>query len=365
LPTQGSSQVSLVTVSGESRASNFELGDVDVGVDPGFLALAFGIEADLDDSNPRPDTFSLSVEVSGLSDAGALAAAIPAGVGRMLAAQVGGERARIPDNSGKHGISLWARTFNSKSEVSPEHEALDFGDGGHFDFEQRTSGVEAGLDFRPADSWRLGALLFDMQGTQRLDAPGAGRGRIDGDGYGIYAGWASPTGLHFDGAWRRLRYEAEVGGDTGRGRADSLDLQAGKAWTTKGGMRLEPQLQFTHARIDGVDGLALGGTAWAAAATNSDVARLGVALSRSFGSEGRVWTPFMSLSAVHEFDGDSDYAINGDFHGRESTGGSSARGEAGFDAALGALSLTGAIRWQDGDVLQNAVDLQFNLRYRW
>src|SRR4029077_5909899 len=108
-----------------------------------------------------------------------------------------------------------------------------------------------------------------------------------------------------------------------------------------------PQLQFTHMRIDGVD-LSVGDTHWQGDASGSDLARVGLGCTKSFGDQARRWTPFLGLSALHEFDGRSEYTINANFSGRESTRGSSARIEAGLDASFGALTLAGSLRWQEG-----------------
>jgi fibronectin-binding autotransporter adhesin len=167
LPTQASSAIAVVTVAGDASADNFVLGEVQGAVDPGLLSLQFGLLADIDASNQRPDAFGLQVEVTGLSDAGALAAAIPSAVARLLASQAGGERGLLLPDDGK-GTHLWARVFHAKAGVSAEHEAFDFGQGGNLDFEQRASGIEAGLDFAPNEAWRLGLLLFDVQSSQRL-----------------------------------------------------------------------------------------------------------------------------------------------------------------------------------------------------
>ena len=45
----------MVSVSGDSAAGDFVLGEVHSGVDPGFLRLDFSLGADIDASNARED----------------------------------------------------------------------------------------------------------------------------------------------------------------------------------------------------------------------------------------------------------------------------------------------------------------------
>jgi outer membrane autotransporter protein len=365
MPTDSSTALTVVSVSGDSVAGNFQLGEVHRAVDPGFLTLDLSLQADIDASNLREDAFRIEVEVSGLSDAGILAAAIPSAVQRLLASQAGGERLRSGDDAGVPGTYLWGRVFHSKATLDPGHDALDFGQGGHFSFEQRGAGFEAGLDFVPDAPWRLGVLLFDLRGSQRLHAPGAATGYIDGEGYGVHGAWAAPGGLRIEGAWRHLRFDADVATGTGNGHADSLDLQAARAWTLHGVVELEPQLQFTHTRVSRIEGLSVGATDWQSGASDSNLARAALAIRKRFGDDGRHWTPYASVGALHEFDGESSFRINSNFSGRQSMQGSSAQLEAGLDAEFGALSVSGSLRWQDGGAVENALDAQLSLRYRW
>jgi hypothetical protein len=81
----------------------------------------------------------------------------------------------------KGGLGLWARLFHAKGAIAPEHVAANFGQGGNFSFEQRNSGIEAGIDFAVSEELSVGLLLAKAEATQRLESPGAGNSQIEGD----------------------------------------------------------------------------------------------------------------------------------------------------------------------------------------
>ena len=78
-----------------------------------------------------------------------------------------------------------------------------------------------------------------------------------------------------------------------------------------------------------------------------------------------MWTPYATLSAVREFDGDNAYAIDGAFFGGTSTEGTSALVEGGLNVRTGNLSLSGGVNWQDGGALESVVGGQLGVRYSW
>ena len=76
-----------------------------------------------------------------------------------------------------------------------------------------------------------------------------------------------------------------------------------------------------------------------------------------------MWTPYASINAVREFDGNNDYSINGDFFGRSSMKGTSGMLELGLSAQTGNLSVFGGLNWQDGGTLNRFIGGQLGLRY--
>jgi hypothetical protein len=137
----------LIYVSGDSVADNFVLGDVNFDVDNSFVTLGFELIADIDDTNVDPDTWSLGIAVTGLTDPGTLAASVAPSVQSLMNSQVGTWRQRmgVIDSFSKGAIALWARIFTDKGSFSPEHSAVNFGNGGNFDWDQKNTGAEAGI----------------------------------------------------------------------------------------------------------------------------------------------------------------------------------------------------------------------------
>jgi len=369
LPTTASSNLAIVSVSGDSAVSNFVLGNLHIGVDPGFLDLDFSLDADIDAGNTRDDVFSLNVDVAGLSDAGVLAASVASGAQQLMHSQVGTWRQRMGmrDLEGKGGIGLWARMFQAKGGIDPGHRAADFGQGGNFAFEQKDSGVEAGVEFAVSDELALGLLLAKANASQRLDSPGAGSSRIEGDSVGAYATWVSPNGFYLDASFRTMDFDARMQSLRTEGKASSFNLEAGYAWTLSEGVKLEPQLQFTRTQVDDLDAMTLGASEFRADGGQSTSGRVGLLLSRNVAESANGWsgTPYAVLSAVREFDGENRYAINGDFHGSTSTRGTSALVEAGLSARRGPLAVSFGLNWQDGGAMERLLGGQLNVAYRW
>ncbi|MET0718644.1 MAG: autotransporter outer membrane beta-barrel domain-containing protein, partial [Pseudoxanthomonas sp.] len=78
-----------------------------------------------------------------------------------------------------------------------------------------------------------------------------------------------------------------------------------------------------------------------------------------------VWTPYASINAVREFDGENAFSINDDFSGRTSAEGTNALVEAGLNVDLGRLSVFGGANWQDGGALESIVSGQVGMRFAW
>jgi outer membrane autotransporter protein len=370
-PDQASSSVAVVTVSGDSAAGDFELGDVDVDAGDSLLAFDFSLVADVDASNATDDVFSLGIEVTGLGDPGALAASIGPAAQSLMNAQVGTwrQRAGLIEGFGKGGMRLWARAFQDKGAFSPDHTASDFGQGGNFDWSQKNSGIEAGVDFSVGEEVSLGLLMARSQADTHLDKPGVGSADLDADTWGVYGTWISPRGFYQDASYRWMSFDVDLesiaGAMRSSGDAEAFNVEAGYAWTLAGGLKIEPQLQYTRTNVDKLALVTSSGMSFVADGGDSSRGRLGVALRKNFGEADTGWllTPSATLSAVREFDGKHAYAINGDFHGATSVEGTSALVELGLSARHENWTVSGGLNWQDGGAVDSFFGGQLSVRY--
>ena len=143
-----------------------------------------------------------------------------------MASQVGTWRQRmgVIDSLAKGGVSLWARLFRNEGTIDPTQTASNFGQGGQFGFDQRNSGTEIGVDFAATEQVSIGALLSKADAKQTLGT-GQGAGKLDGDTFGAYATWISPTGFYLDASYRRMRFDAKLTTTAGelRGSGDADD----------------------------------------------------------------------------------------------------------------------------------------------
>ena len=372
VPVQQFTEIPIIEVTGISVDSNFVLGDVDeYDQDQSFLTLDYDLLAHINAANTAPDVHYLGIEVTGLNDPGTIAAAVAGGAQAMMNTQIGTWRQRegVISSTEKSSVTLWARVFRDKGEINPGHEAVNFGNGGNFDYDQKISGAEVGVDFGVTDEFRLGLLLAKTDGDLDLSSPGAGHASMDGDTWGIYGTWISPTGFYFDASYRWMDFDATMHSSLGSrevdGSAEAFNIEMGYAFTMSNGLKVEPQFQYTHVNVDEIDdSIAAPGAVMSLHGGDSSRARLGVALRKSFTSGNTVWTPHATLSAVREFDGENHYDINGDFFGSTNTEGTSALLELGVNADIGNnLAIFGGLNWQDGGAINNSFGGQLGIRY--
>jgi outer membrane autotransporter protein len=372
LPADGAALVPMVYVTGDSDASNFVLGDVELEGGEGFLTFDFSLVVDIDASNATPDVFLLGIEVGGLSDPGTLAASLAPSMLSLANSQVGTWRQRmgVIDSFRTNAASLWARVFNDKGGFTPEHAAANFGAGGNFDWSQTNSGVEAGMDFALSGQFSLGLLLARTEADTRLRSPGVGSAGLDAESWGLYATWISPKGWYLDASNRWTSFDADLDSVMGRARAsgdgETFNLEVGHAWTLANGIQVEPQLQYTRTRIDDLSVLASGsGQEFRAGDLTSSRGRLGLSLRKAFGDveTGWAWTPYATLSAVREFDGRSDYSVNQTLFGSTSVEGTSTLLELGFNAGHANWAVFGGVDWQDGGAVDSFFGGHLGVRY--
>ena len=371
VPVQHYTEIPIVEVTGISVDSNFVLGDIDYDPDQSFLTLDFDLLAHINAANTSPDVHYLGIEVTGLNDPGTIAAAVAGGAQAMMNTQIGTWRQRegVIDQMQKSAVTLWARVFRDKGEINPGHDAFNFGQGGNFDYDQKISGAEVGVDFGVTDEFALGLLLAKTDGDLDLRNPGVGRASLDGDTWGIYGTWVPGNGFYLDASYRWMDFDATMHSTLGArdvdGSAEAFNIEMGYAFTMSNGLKVEPQFQYTRVNVDEIDSVAAPGAVMSLHGGDSSRARLGVALRKTFGASdaGTVWTPYATLSAVREFDGENHYDINGDFFGSTNTEGTSALLELGFNAQTGNLAVFGGLNFQDGGAINSAFGGQLGIRY--
>jgi outer membrane autotransporter protein len=85
-----------------------------------------------------------------------------------------------------------------------------------------------------------------------LDGSGVGSTSIDADTWGVYGTWISPSGFYLDASYRWMNFDVSLGSIAGdmeaEGDAESINVELGYAWTLEGGLKIEPQLQYTPHR---------------------------------------------------------------------------------------------------------------------
>jgi len=372
LPTTATSSVPVVDVTGDSAAGNFVLGDVHFDTAKSFLVVqAVDLTSAIDTSNATPDVFSVGVAVTGVTDSGALAASIVPGVESLMNSEVGTWRQRmgvlVPTAQGS--VGLWARAFDDSGTVNPGHIAGNFGQGGNFSFDQTNSGQEIGADFGIAPNLSAGLMLGKANANQHLDGGGVGRNRISGDTRGAYLTWMAAGGLYLDASYRTMSFDARLDSQAGEsrttGNADAFNIELGQSWSFGEGFKLVPQVQYTRTTVDKADTLTGALAGFTPQGGDSSRGRAGLTLSDDIPSGNAIWTPYVSASAVHEFDGENNFVIDDTFTGTTDTKGTSALVEGGVSVKTGKLEVFAGVNWQDGGALKSFAGGQVGLHYNW
>jgi hypothetical protein len=86
---------------------------------------------------------------------------------------------------------------------------------------------------------------------------------------------------------------------------------------------------------------------------------------KGFGDADTGWrvTPYAALSAVREFDGENDFAINDTLFGRTHTDGTSGLLELAVTARHQGLEIWGGVNWQNGGAIDHSIGGQLGVRY--
>ena len=168
--------------------------------------------------------------------------------------------------------------------------------------------------------------------------------------------------MNFDAELRSAGGRLESGGDAG-----AFNVEAGwTAWTSEGGLRLVPQLQYTRTTVSDIDPVAGDLADFVSEGGTSSRGRAGLEFQQTFKSaSGTTWTPYGVLSIVREFEGETRFAIADVFTGTSSTEGTSGMLELGVNARVGGVDVWGGLNWTDGGALDSVLGGQVGVRYTW
>ncbi|KFN50081.1 hypothetical protein [Arenimonas composti] len=357
--------ITFAVVTGNSNANAF-VGGTAIGAESDFLDYHLTVSS----AAVGGDTeYRLGVSVDGLNKAGSLAGAVAPGAHSLINSHVGTWRQRMgvrPDTENLNGLGPWVRIWRDNGSLDLAH-AESFGGGGVFSFDQDNDGREFGFNFDSGYGISWGVMVGNADAVQDLE--GAGRTRIDADSGGVYVTWIGDH-LYADLSWRGIDFDADMLTTTGEylrthGDATALSFETGWRGLDFGGMSVVPQLQYTRVEITNIDDVIGGSSAFEYDPGTSERLRVGLEFSRTIQSGSVIWTPYGSLNAIREFNGDNHYTV-ADFHtGMTSTEGTSAMVELGVGAQIHGWSITAGASWTDGGAQDSFVGGQLILRYTW
>ena len=369
---QSGEAIDFAWVSGNSTAGSFVGGQV-IGEDASnFLDLGVVVTSSIDAANASDDVFSIGVTVDGLNDTGALATNAASGAAGMLAAQVGTFKQRMGVNPyGDAGkvMSAFFRTYTSEGDVNPVHASGNFGQGGNFAYDQSVWGREVGINANLSGNFHAGVVLGTADGRQRLTGEGVGSNRMDGMTWGLYATWFAPQGFYVDVSGRWMAVDivstSAAGQLSNRAHTGAWNLEAGYEWKL-GGLSVVPQVQYTRTEVDGISALQGAAATFQSHDGTSSRGRVGVEVSKTFESASGIrWTPYGSINAIREFDGEMGYTVAGAFTGSTSTKGTSTMAELGVGVQKGGWGFTLGANWLDGGAFKSTIGGQAIVRFAW
>lgn len=369
--------IPVVVVEGDATAANVKAGSIIAGNvnfnANNFLDLKVSVNPHVNAQNGSIDVFALTLGFGGLNDTGALATAIAPGAHSLMAAQVGTFRQRqgVFSQLGDSDKGAWVRVFGDKGTITPDAQLDNLPASNNFAFDQTNQGVEAGVNALVADGFYIGASLSKSRGKQDL-ANGFGSDDIDGTTVGGYVTWLGQNGMYADVSYRWMHFDAdmtsfggrrEVGGDAGAFNAE----MGWNVWSSAGGMKLVPQVQYTRTKVENIDRIEGDLADFVSDGGTSSRARLGLEMEQTFQSaSGTKWTPYGVISLVREFDGETGFTVADNFTGRMSTEGTSGQLEVGVNAKIGQrVDVWGGLNYMDGGAIDGVWGGQVGVRYTW
>ncbi len=374
MPKTAHTTIDFAHITGTSAAENFVPGQVlSYNYPRNFLDLQFGVSSQINAANTTPDVFSINLDLAGLLDSGAIAANVASGAAGMMNAQIGTLRQRLGVNPyGDAGkvMSAFFRYYTSEGDVSPVHGAVNFGQGGNFDYSLKTWGQEVGVNANLFEGFHAGVTIGSADGRQRLTGAGIGQNRMDGKTWGAYATWFAPQGFYVDlsGRWMAVDVDSisAAGNLQSRAHTAATNIEAGYPWTTASGFVITPQLQYTQTKVDGIKTIYGDRANFDGHGGTSSRGRLGVEFSKSFQTAGGISiTPYGSVNAIREFDGEMTYTVADNFFGSTNIEGTSTMVDLGIGFQKNGWGVTAGANWVDGGALNSVVGGQVVVRFAW
>ena len=126
-----------------------------------------------------------------------------------------------------------------------------------------------------------------------------------------------------------------------------------------------PQLQYTRTEVEDVRTIYGDRANFEGHGGTSSRGRLGVEISKTFESGDMRWTPYGSLNAIREFDGEMSYTVADNFFGSTSVEGTSSMAELGLGVQAGGWGFNIGAHWTDGGAFQSTVSGQALVRFAW
>ncbi len=371
MPLTAHTSAVFANVTGTSAAGNFVAGQI-VGYNhaANFLDLGLTVSSQINAANTANDVFSINVDVNGLNDTGALAASASSGAAVFLNSQVGTFRQRLGFNPyGDAGkvMSAYVRFYTSTGDLRQGHTAANFGQSGHFNFDQSSWGHEIGINANLYGNIHAGLVLGKADSRQRL-TEGNGTSRMDGTTVGGYATWYAPGGLYVDLSARKMAMDiyatSAAGTMQSRAHANAYSLEAGYEFDV-GGFNLVPQLQYTRTEVEGIRDFIGHRANFESHGGTFSRTRLGLEFNKPIEHNGVRWTPYGSVNAIRESDGASTYTVATNFHGTTSLKGSSGMAEIGLSIEKGGFGFNLGANWTDGGAYKSFAGGQANFRFSW
>ena len=359
-------------VTGNSAAGNFAPGVLYGYNHPlNFIDLGFTIGSAIDATNATNDVFSINLDVNGLNDTGTLAAITAQGAANMINTQVGTFRQRLGVNPyGDAGkvMSAFVRYYTETGDVNPGHHAVNFGQGGHFNYRQSSWGTEVGVNANLWSHLHAGVVLGQGDSRQRLRDGGVGTNRMDGLTFGAYMTWYVPGGWYVDVSARKMAadvFSTSIAGTLqSRTHANAVSLEGGYEFKV-GNINIVPQVQYTWTQVDEIDAYHGQLVDFHSGGGNYNRGRIGVDFNTQIESGDVRWTPYGSLNWVHNEHSTGSYDVGNVFYGSTWVNGSAFMAEFGVGVEKGGFGFTIGGNWTDGGTFNSVLGGQASFRYSW